>query len=230
MPAAYSSLAVESPLPVRRSGVAASPRAGGSAPAYDTTVSGRWILLIGIMLGTVASTLALAGAALVTARQAARPAPGGAGEASCLSDAKGFEDILMHDGTAYQIVGAHGASLSWSLASADAERRCYAGHQGYLASVQTEGENEWLAATLGDRLREDDGDRAWIGGAATANSPDFEWWGGGTRLPFTYDHFATGGATDGDSLQPRCVTLGSDGHWKTRSCYATAPYWVVKFG
>jgi hypothetical protein len=49
---------------------------------------------------------------------------------------------------------------TWVEAKAAAEPRSYAGMQGYLATITTEAENQWIVANLGGALTLDH----WLGG------------------------------------------------------------------
>jgi hypothetical protein len=97
--------------------------------------------LIGFVLGCVATDMARNNAAAIDAIDL-HP-----GTLQCAygDNTFGEEVVKGHEGGShYQLVGAGNAALTWMQAYQDAKGRCFNGHQGYLAIVGNQDENDFL--------------------------------------------------------------------------------------
>jgi hypothetical protein len=99
------------------------------------------ISLIGFVLGCVATDMARNNAKAIDAIEI-HPS----GSLCAYGDIVFGEEVVQgHDGGSYyQVVGTHGAALTWMEAYQDAKSRCYKGHQGYLAIIGTQDENDFI--------------------------------------------------------------------------------------
>lgn len=159
----------------------------------------------------------------------------------------GEELIQGHEGGSYyQIVGAHGAGITWAQANQDAKSRCYNGHPGYLAIIGTQDENDYIQSLILEAPNYAAGDDAWIGAAENGQEGVFSWMGPGRlatgKLVFWEDDAAVDGSftnwadgepnDGGDSgTAEDCVAMyGGGGKWYDRNCYFTEPFFIVEFG
>jgi len=166
------------------------------------------------------------------------------------------EEVHESDtGSAYQIVGASGADLTWQDAHRDAQSRCKDGHRGYLAIIGSKAENSMVLGLIAATPHAT-GEQVWIGATDTQNEGDFAWIG--PKRAVTGITFWTGGA-DGQTVEggfanwaknepnsgglsgvdEDCVAMyggaqdGSGalaGQWLDSNCYLGKPFFVVEFG
>lgn len=160
----------------------------------------------------------------------------------------GEEVVKGHEGGShYQIVGTNGASLTWMQAYQDAKGRCFNGHQGYLAIVGNQDENDFLHQLIQSSKTYTAGDNAWIGATDTSAEGTFAWVGPGKMSTGQLVFWDEDGAVDGSYTnwgdnEPNdggnsgkaedCVAMygGGEGKWFDRNCYFTNPFFIVEFG
>lgn len=145
-------------------------------------------------------------------------------------------DIIEYKGHHYQILGGNWAQITWHSAQQDAWYRCYKGSPGYLASINSADENEYLAQHLRDNDGFVQGDSAWIGGNDMTNEGSFEWVDGYAAMtifsgpgsnPDTYSNWMTGEPnSNGDE---DCVTINSEGLWNDNNCYKGLAFFIVEY-
>eukprot|EP00588_Corethron_pennatum_P003223 CAMPEP_0194285042 /NCGR_PEP_ID=MMETSP0169-20130528/29205_1 /TAXON_ID=218684 /ORGANISM="Corethron pennatum, Strain L29A3" /LENGTH=346 /DNA_ID=CAMNT_0039031061 /DNA_START=44 /DNA_END=1084 /DNA_ORIENTATION=+ len=163
-----------------------------------------------------------------------------------------FGDTLFtYGGHTYQLVGSPGASLSFFDALQLARMRCVGGYPGYLAAIDSEAENAFLAEMLLSKTRLAAAD-AWIGGNDMVSKGVYQWLSSASRMdgkvfwnkksqlqgprPNVYHNFAenepqTGGA--GGVAEKHCLFLhgqgANKGPWWSESCYRSLQYAIIEF-
>lgn len=145
-------------------------------------------------------------------------------------------DIFEYEGHHYQILGGHWAQITWPSAQQDAWYRCYKGTPGYLASINSENENEFLREHLRANGGFVQGDSAWIGGNDMTNEGSFEWVDGYNAMTIfsgpgssagAYSNWMTGEPnSNGDE---DCVMFNSEGEWNDDNCYKGLPFFIVEY-
>mmetsp|Transcript_8647 Transcript_8647/g.22038 ORF Transcript_8647/g.22038 Transcript_8647/m.22038 type:complete len:267 (-) Transcript_8647:248-1048(-) len=143
---------------------------------------------------------------------------------------------VEYEGHHYQIVGGNWAKITWRDAEQDAWWRCYQGKPGYLASINSQEENDFLV----NELKNDHGyatdDQAWIGGNDMAEEGTFEWWDGYAAKTVFYGPGAKSGVySNWQTGEPNnngeedCVGMNGHGYWNDDNCYKQKQYFVVEF-
>ena len=87
-------------------------------------------------------------------------------------------DPIEHNGHYYQLVGGSFASMTWFESLLDATHRCHNGHTGYLATIESKEENDFLLRTMKAdymHFHTTGHNDAWIGGTDMQAEGDFEW-------------------------------------------------------
>lgn len=145
------------------------------------------------------------------------------------------------NGTFFQVAGTPSdKTLTWADARNDASSRCFNGHQGFLASISTEEEDDYLTTLLADAIKgvslaEGDAMAAWTGGSAMNSNGDFLWVGPGdegSHLDDGFTNWADGEPNNkGDSRSEGCVAkyIERDGTWNDLNCYTPVNFFIVKF-
>lgn len=236
--------------------VSSGPSGGSGLPSFSATsgcdASEPWVpplgvvgvfTFIGFVLGCVATDMARTNAADIAKLQKKH------------SKVCQYGDVLygeeIHEGgsgTFYQIVGTHGASITWAEALADAKSRCYNGHPGYLAMIGSEAENDFIHSRIQDAPSYAANDNAWIGAVDFTEEGTFGWlgpkkeargivfWVGGedgTAWEDAYSNWADGEPNEGGATgrSEDCVAIyGGGGKWYDNNCYMGLPFFVVEFG
>jgi len=152
-------------------------------------------------------------------------------------------------GSAYQVVGADGAPITWQMAMQDAKSRCYQGYQGYLAVIGSQEENDFLHNLSQSTPTYENGDMTWIGATDTHEEGTFAWlgpqkmsqgvvfWTGGLEghaVAKAYSNWAPGEPNSGglSQMDEDCVAMlgGGVGRWIDRNCYQPLSFFAVEFG
>lgn len=145
------------------------------------------------------------------------------------------------NGHVYQAVFVDGG-INWSDANTAAEAMTYGvgGPAGYLATITTLEEDEfvrarlsndgWMGASDGDAYGDGEGDWNWVGGPEAGTS----FWSGeveGSAVGDSYTNwhypFQPDNAGDEDCGQ---VVIGIGGYWNDLTCTNLLDYYVVEFG
>lgn len=148
----------------------------------------------------------------------------------------------------YQVVYAGGEGINWDDARQAAEAMEYGGVSGYLATVTSQEEHDFISSRISQT--------GWIGANDSANEGVWRWVTGpegdapGGGMQFWNGTGATGSAVDGvftnwsqsgEVKEPNdaggnedCAQIWfaeeSDGQWNDGNCIATIPAYVVEFG
>mmetsp|Transcript_15651 Transcript_15651/g.31909 ORF Transcript_15651/g.31909 Transcript_15651/m.31909 type:complete len:306 (+) Transcript_15651:53-970(+) len=88
------------------------------------------------------------------------------------------EPVTAHNGHYYQLIGGSFASLTWMDAFHDAVHRCHNGHTGYLASIQSMEENNFILQLIKESKTylNGAGDKfCWLGAIDMNTEGTFEW-------------------------------------------------------
>lgn len=105
-------------------------------------------------------------------------------------DCAGRPDMLFgspikeHNGHYYQLIGGGTfASLTWFDAMHDAASRCHNGVNGYLTSIQSREENDFLLGLVKADFAhfKPGGNDVWIGGTDMSMEGNFEWFTGNSK-------------------------------------------------
>mmetsp|Transcript_36042 Transcript_36042/g.70918 ORF Transcript_36042/g.70918 Transcript_36042/m.70918 type:complete len:350 (+) Transcript_36042:91-1140(+) len=161
------------------------------------------------------------------------------------------DTLFVYGGHTYQLVGSPGASLSFFDALQLARMRCIGGYPGYLAAIDSEAENSFLAEMLLSKTRLAAAD-AWIGGNDMTSKGVYQWLSSASRMdgkvfwnknsqmqgprPNVYHNFAEGepktGGTGGVA-EKHCLFLHGQGTnrgpWWSESCYRSLQYAIIEF-
>lgn len=117
----------------------------------------------------------------------------------------------------------------WSVASTQAASMTHLGMQGYLATITSDQERDfinsldWHSATI-----------AWIGGSQLSgqSTPNIGWqWI--TGEPFTYNGWEAGEPNDNDgseNSQENCIENQRNVGWNDQNCNFEYLYFIVEFG
>ena len=146
------------------------------------------------------------------------------------------DEVFSHQGHHYQIVGGDWGKLTWRDAENDAWGRCYGGKPGYLATIQTPEENEYLRSQMITSQGYMYGDKAWIGGTDMLSEGSFIWvdgyaaynifYGPGAK-PDAFSNFDIGEPNENGSED--CVSFNKDGAWNDENCYKQLQFFFVEF-
>jgi hypothetical protein len=151
----------------------------------------------------------------------------------------GGEVFNPDNGHVYQAVYVDGG-IDWADANAAAEASSYGGADGYLATITSEEEDEfirarlsnngWMGASDGDSYGTGEGDWNWVGGPDAGQS----FWSGGPDgspvgdfyvnwdLPWQPDN-----AGDEDCGE---IVVGLGGVWNDLTCSTLLEYYIVEYG
>jgi len=148
------------------------------------------------------------------------------------------------------------ARITWREAMQDAGHRCHNGNTGYLASIQSKEENDYLLSLLQSDSNFKDHTDAWIGGCDMKSEGTFEWisgnmltdgvifWTGGSPnqggkgVEGQYNNFENG--EPNESGEEDCLVMrggkknnpsssSSDGQWNDVACYSPNSFFFVEF-
>lgn len=154
----------------------------------------------------------------------------------------GYDAVLYGDeavsfaGHHYQIVGGNWVSITWRAAEQDAWGRCFNGKPGYLASIESDEENDFLLSKLTNHAGFQLGDQAWIGGTDMYNEGTFQWidgyaagqvFYGPDDQQQGYSLFSVGEPNNNGNED--CVSFNDQGYWNDDSCYKGKQYFFVEF-
>lgn len=147
------------------------------------------------------------------------------------------DDVFEFDGHHYQIVGGDWAKMTWRGAEQDAWGRCYNRKPGYLASIDSQEENDFLTNKMVAHGGYKYGDEAWIGGTDMASEGAFTWIDGymGAKVFWQYGAPVSGMYTSFKENEPNengeedCLASDGNGHWNDQSCYKQLQYFFVEF-
>ena len=146
----------------------------------------------------------------------------------------------------WQVVGTHGASITWNKALADAKTRCYKGYPGYLAMIGSYEENKFISDLVAAAPTFETTDYAWIGGTDTQTEGEYAWigpqklsdgivfWKDDESFDGSYTNWAPdepneGGATGmgEDCVEMSFWTEDVYGKWNDMSCYKVGPAFFI---
>lgn len=147
------------------------------------------------------------------------------------------DDVFEYGGHHYQIVGGNWAKMTWRSSESDAWGRCYDKAPGYLASIGSSEENDFLTAKMVSHHGFASGDEAWIGATDMSSEGTFAWldgylranvfWTNSGPVAGTYSNFGPG--EPNENGEEDCVSSGADGKWNDQSCYKQMQYFFVEF-
>jgi hypothetical protein len=114
---------------------------------------------------------------------------------------------------------------TWNDAVAAAEAATWVGSQGYLATITSQEENDWIWATLDQPFQYR------IGGLQPPGSPEpgggWTWYNG---EPWVYSNWAPGEPNNGGDLHDEStVEIHADGEWNDIHVDVLRPGYVVEF-
>lgn len=155
------------------------------------------------------------------------------------------DEVFEHNGHYYQLIGDSTATMNWPEAVRDANSRCYNNNQGYLANIESAGEQNFLFYLWRNSSKYESGTtvNAWIGAADMHEEGIFEWVGPGkltvgtpffnsatnTPIDGAYTDWASGEPSESGSED--CVEMrNGHGNWNDRACYGNNPFFFVEFG
>lgn len=126
-------------------------------------------------------------------------------------------------------------TITWTAAESAAELQTAYGVSGYLATITSEDENDFVA----DRLEGD----GWMGASDAASEGDWKWvtgpetgtsfWsgaGGGSAVGGRYENWASGEPNDSGSNEDCAQFYVSNGTWNDLPCNFNLAGYVVEFG
>jgi len=135
------------------------------------------------------------------------------------------------NGHAYIVVNS---PLTWANAAAAAETYTFGGQPGYLATITSSQENDYVYAALNQQT-------GWIGANDVASEGSWGWrvgpeagaqfWSGdfeGSSVDGEYSNWAVGEPNNGSGTED-CAQFWSGGYWNDLNCTTPRPY-VVEFG
>lgn len=149
--------------------------------------SHEWLMLApGERMGMLFACLnvlafALAVTALVVAAGARAGDSGSGSHCSPHEDSTWGQPVVEFQGHSYQLVSVRGSGggLTFPAAQADAAARCYRGHAGFLATVESAQENTFLQGLLPAMDPNDYASFAsWLGATDTSEEGRWTWQGG----------------------------------------------------
>ncbi|KAH8047619.1 hypothetical protein JL720_16040 [Aureococcus anophagefferens] len=136
------------------------------------------------------------------------------------------DDVFEFDGHHYQVVGGNWVQETWRGAEQDAWGRCYGG-AGYLATIDSAEENDFLLRKMTTHHGYAHGNEAWIGATDMTNEGEFAWldgymgstvfWQYGGPVKGLYSNFKDG-EPDENGEEDR-VCFDGNGGWNDNSCY-----------
>lgn len=143
------------------------------------------------------------------------------------------EVFFSGTGNLYEFVSA---TLSWTQAKTAAEGRTKYGATGYLTTITSQAENDFVA----DRLL----NAGWMGASDSANENDWKWvtgpengtsfWSGlsnGSPVSGRYSNWSTGEPNNSGDEDCAQFLAGSSGKWNDLPCTDhTLPGYVVEYG
>uniref|UniRef100_A0A7S2JV82 C-type lectin domain-containing protein n=1 Tax=Leptocylindrus danicus TaxID=163516 RepID=A0A7S2JV82_9STRA len=168
------------------------------------------------------------------------------------------DPVFEYNGHSYQLIGdivhynitnPHGAGFSFFDALNHARSRCVGGKPGYLASIESEEENVFLAGKVKEVLNKQDanvsldehGIDVWLGGNDMTNSANFEWLSANSKSDGTvfwkyrqavsgvYSNFGVRADTVGGENCVRMRVADSTAQWWDESCYKKLAFAFVEF-
>jgi len=167
------------------------------------------------------------------------------------------DPVFEYNGHSYQLIGdivhynitnPHGAGFSFFDALAHSRSRCVGGKPGYLASIESEEENAFLANKVKEVLKKDEnvslgehGIDVWLGGNDMTNSANFEWLSGNAKSDGTvfwkyrqavsgvYSNFGVRADTVGGENCVRMRVADSTAQWWDESCYKKLAFAFVEY-
>lgn len=136
----------------------------------------------------------------------------------------------------YQVVQAVGEGISWNDANTAAAGMTYGGADGYLATITSEAENDFIYSRLSQN--------GWIGASDSVSDGDWQWvtgpeigtsfWSGGVDGSFVdgaYSRWNDSEPNDSGGDEDCAEFRGTDaGGWNDLPCNSTLEYYVVEFG
>lgn len=148
-----------------------------------------------------------------------------------------YGDIVYEfEGHSYQLIGGNWAKLMWREAEQDAWGRCYKNSPGYLASIDSADENNFLQGILLGHPGYKFGDVAWIGGNDMTNEGTFEWIDGYLAKTIfegpgaekdAFTNWAPG--EPNNNGEEDCVSFNPSGKWNDENCYKENQFFFVEF-
>lgn len=146
------------------------------------------------------------------------------------------EAYNSENGHIYQVVGADGEGISWIDANIAAEAMTYEGIDGYLATITSETENDFIQSRLSEN--------GWIGASDTISESDWKWvsgpetgtsfwsgWGHGAPVGEAYANWNSDEPNDSGDDEDCAEFRGADeGGWNDLPCNSVLQTYVVEFG
>lgn len=158
---------------------------------------------------------------------------------------------LIGDIVHYNITNPHGGGFSFFDALAHSRSRCVGGKPGYLASIESEEENTFLANKVREVLNSagnnvsslDDHNtiNVWLGGNDMTNSANFEWLSANAKSDGTvfwkyrqpvsgvYSNFGINTNSSGGTNCVRMRVADATAQWMDESCYKKLAFAFVEY-
>jgi len=144
------------------------------------------------------------------------------------------DDVYTYNGHHYQVIGGDWAQMTWRDAEYDSWGRCFNGQPGYLATIGSADENDYLRQKLISHHGFQTSDSAWIGGTDMFNEGTFLWIDGYASATIFYgpgasmwNNFAPGEPNENGSED--CVSFNREGYWNDDNCYKALAFFFVEF-